>query len=105
MGITNDNSNIFEYQDSDRLREEAYINRCREYWRKEKENDKDYDTLRSKIADRKRRKINSSKIFEILFYIVVGGIISVVIVILAEGFPLFLLGALWVGAILLKCMR
>ncbi|SHL73341.1 hypothetical protein SAMN04488494_0597 [Xylanibacter ruminicola] len=108
--MTNDNLNTFEYPKSqERLNEEAYLDRCREYWRKEKEKDKEIETLRSKLGIKETIKNTPAKLFDILFKIAYWCIIACVLVALmwlfTDGFPLLVLGVLWVGALLLKCWK
>lgn len=105
-----DNFDDMIYQKSpERLREEAYLNRCREYWRKEKENDKEIEALRAKLGIKKTLKNTPNKLFEIFFKIaywcIVACVLAALIWLAKDGIPLLALGFLWVGALLLKCSK
>ena len=93
----------------ERQKELDYINRCREYWRKEKEKDKEIEALRAKFGITDTIKNTPAKLFNIIFKIaywcIVACAFAALMWLVTEGFPLFFLGLLFVGALLFKCWR
>lgn len=84
---------------------EAYLNRRREYWRNEIA--KNPDSYRNNNCQPNKKEDDDSDNFPNLLGYITGGIVLAFIVycIASGGGPLLILLMLYVGAMLLKCMR
>ena len=84
---------------------EAYLNSRREYWRNEIA--KDSASCPNNISQPNKKEDDDSDIFPNLLGYITGGIVIAFIMycIASGGGPLLILLMLYVGAMLLKCMR
>jgi hypothetical protein len=81
-----------------KLSGEAYLNSRREYWRKEAANNRNLP---------KKKVSEYSNVLTIVLSVVVGGVFLALFAyfIALGGGPLLILFLLFIGALLLKCMR
>lgn len=89
------------------LTDDAYLNSRREYWRKEMAKDpgsyRNSNSNNLSNSQKTKNTIEESSVLPIISGLIGAGIFIAIIV--SGGGPLLVLLGLYVGALLLKCMR